>query len=312
MDSGRRLEFGIGMPQVEPSARFDTQRLHRFLVRAEELGFDSVWVLEQPVGAAAVLEPLTLLAHAAAVTSRIRLGTAVILTPLRIPVQLAKALATLDQLSGGRLIAGLALGGWRDLFPAFGLSPEHRARRFEEAVRLIDRLWTEDAVTFDGEFWQMTDVRVEPKPVQRPRPPVWFGGHVPKAIERAVRMADGWIGAGSADTEAFATAHQGLQGALRLAGRDTATFQVAKRVYVAVDDDAGRARTRLREWFGLFYGNPDLADDVAVWGSAEACVEGLADVVRAGATTIVLNPVFDQQEQAEALAADVIPALVDL
>jgi hypothetical protein len=83
-------------------------------------------------------------------------------------------------------------------------------------------------------------------------------------------------------------------------------------MYVAVDVDGDRARSRLREWFGLFYRNPDLADRVAVWGTAEACAEGLADVVRAGARTLVLNPVFDQLEQAEALAADVMPALVDL
>jgi probable F420-dependent oxidoreductase len=306
------IRFGIGIPQVEPGARFDVQGLHRFLIRAEELGFDSGWVLEQPIGAAPVLEPLALLAHAAAVTSRLRLGTAVILTPLRIPVELAKSLATVDQLSDGRLMAGLALGGWGDVYPAFGLSSHHRVRRFEEAVRLIERLWTEDAVTFDGEFWQMVEARVEPKPVQRPRPPLWFGGNVAPAVERAARMADGWIGAGSAATAAFAAAHLGLQDALLAAGRDAGTFEVAKRVYVAVDDDHDRARSRLREWFGLFYRNPDLADRVAVWGSAEACVEGLAEVVRAGAGTLVLNPVFDQQEQAEALAADVMPTLADL
>jgi probable F420-dependent oxidoreductase len=306
------IRFGIGIPQVDPGPRFDTAALHRFLARAEALAFDSAWVLEQPVGAAPVLEPLALLAHAAAVTERIRLGTAVILTPLRIPVELAKSLATVDQLSGGRLIAGLALGAWRDLYPAFGLSPEGRVRRFEEAVTLIGRLWTEDAVTSDGEFWQMTDARVEPKPVQRPRPPLWFGGNLAPAVERAARMADGWIGAGSATTEAFAAAHLGLQDALVAAGRDPAGFDVAKRVYIAVDDDADRALSRLREWFGLFYRNRDLAERVAVWGSAEACVEGLASVVRAGARTLVLNPVFDQQEQAEALAADVIPGVAGL
>jgi probable F420-dependent oxidoreductase len=304
--------FGIGIPQVEPGGRFDVQALHRFLATVEELPFDSAWALEQPIGLAPVLEPLALLSHAAAVTSRIRLGTAVILAPLRIPLELAKSLATVDQLSDGRLIAGLALGAWGDLYPAFGLSSQHRVRRFEEAIRLIERLWTEDAVAFDGEFWQMTEARVEPKPVQQPRPPLWFGGNVAPAVERAARMADGWIGAGSAATAAFAAAHLVLQDALLAVGRDAATFEVAKRVYVAVDDDHDRARSRLREWFGLFYRNPDLADRVAVWGSAEACIEGLVEVVRAGARTLVLNPVFDQQEQAEALAADVLPSLADL
>jgi probable F420-dependent oxidoreductase len=306
------IQFGIGIPQVESGGRFDVERLRRFLIRVEELGFDSAWVLEQPIGSAPVLEPLTLLAHAAAVTTRIRLGTAVIITPLRIPVELAKMLATVDQLSGGRLIPGLALGGWRHVYPAFGLSSEHRARRFEEAVRLMKLLWTEDSVTFDGEFWQLTKARVEPKPVQRPRPPIWFGGHQPRALERAARMADGLVGAGSAATEDFAKEHRNLQEALEAVGRDPSTFAVAKRVYVAMDDDRDRARSRLRDWFGLFYGDPDLADRVAVWGSADACIEGAADVVRAGARMILFNPVFDQVEQAEALAADVMPALADL
>lgn len=306
------VRFGIGIPQLGAGERYDTDGLHRFLARAEELSFASAWVLEQPIGAAPVLEPLALLAHAAALTTTIRLGTAVILTPLRIPVELAKSLATVDQLSGGRLIAGLALGGWRDLYPAFGLSAEKRARRFEEAVTLIGRLWTEDAVTVDGEFWRMTDARVEPKPLQRPRPPLWFGGNLAPAVERAARMADGWIGAGSATTAAFAEAHLVLQGALAAAGRDPASFDVAKRVYIAVDDDPDRALSRLREWFDVFYRNPDLAERVAVWGSADACIEGLSQVVRAGARTLVLNPVFEQLEQVEALAADVMPAIANL
>src|SRR5437588_12014065 len=111
------VRFGIGIRQVGAGDRFDVEGLHRFLRRAEDLGFESGWVLEQPVGIAPVLEPLALLSHAAAVTTRLRLGTAVILTPLRIPVELAKSLATVDQLSGGRLVAGLALGAWQDVYP---------------------------------------------------------------------------------------------------------------------------------------------------------------------------------------------------
>jgi probable F420-dependent oxidoreductase len=304
------MRFGIGIPQVQPGPRADVEGLHRFLARVEELGFDSAWVLEQPVGAARTLEPITVLAHAAAVTSRIRLGTAVVLLPLRVPVELAKTLATVDQLSGGRLIAGVALGAWRDRYPAFGLTAEGRVRRFEEAVLLLKRLWTEPAVTFDGEFWQLDEASVEPKPVQRPHPPLWFGGNAPAAVQRAARLADGWIGAGSASTADFAAAHAVLQEALEEAGRDAATFPVAKRVYVAVDEDPERARARLGEWFRVFYGRPELADRVAVFGPREACVEGLAEVVRAGAQLIVLNPVFDEQRQAEILAAEVIPALV--
>ncbi len=303
------IRFGIAMPQVSAGDPVDVAALHRFLRRADELGFDSAWVLEQPVGRASVLEPVAMLAHAAAVTGRIRLGTAVILLPLKVPVDLARALATVDQLSGGRLIAGVALGAWQDRYPAFGLSADGRVRRFEEAVTLLKLLWTERDVTFDGEFWQLNAVTIGTRPVQQPHPPIWFGGNLPKAVQRAARMADGWMGAGSSATVDFANARRVLADALEAEGRDPETFAVAKRVYIAVDDDHERARSRLRDGFGLFYGNPDLADRVAVWGSVDACIEGLTAVVEAGARMIALNPMFDHAEQAEILAAEIVPSL---
>lgn len=303
------MEFGIGIPQVHLDPSLDVDGLHRFLARAEELGYESAWVMEQPIGTAPTLEPVALLANAAAVTRRMRLGTAVILAPLRIPLVLAKQLATVDRLSGGRLVAGLALGGDRASYPAFGLSPERRVRRFEEAVRLLKLLWTEASVTFEGEFWRLEEVAVEPKPVQRPHPPIWFGGDHPAALQRAARMADGWIGAGSSTSEDFRRASATLREALEAQGRDPTTFPVTKRVYVAVDADRGRARERLRRWFGSFYGNADLAERVAVFGPAGACVEGIAAVADAGAGLVILNPVFDHEEQADALAAEVMPSL---
>jgi probable F420-dependent oxidoreductase len=303
------VRFGIGIPQVQPEPRADVAALHRFLKRVEDLGFESAWVLEQPVGTARVLDPLAVLALAAALTSRIRLATAVILLPLRPPVELAKSFATVDQLSGGRLIAGVALGR-KGGYPAFGLTEQGRVRRFEEAVALLKRLWTEDEVTFDGEFWQLNEASVEPKPVQQPHPPLWFGGTAPPAVRRAARLADGWMGAGSIGTADFASAHTVLREALEAEGRDAASFPVAKRVYVAVDADRERARSRLADWFGAFYGNPGLAERVAVYGPPDACIEQLAEVARSGAQLIALNPVFDEERQAETLAAEVIPALV--
>lgn len=308
--SGDGIEFGIGIPQVLATPRADVEGLGRFVTRAEELGFASAWVLEQPIGIAPVLEPLTLLAYAAAITiGRIGLGTAVILAPLRAPVALAKELATIDQLSGGRLIAGLALGGERE-YAAFGLPPGGRVRRFEETVRLLERLWTERTVTFESEFWRLDGVSVEPKPVQRPRPPLWFGGSHPVALRRAARMADGWIGAGSSSTGQFADAVGTLREALVAQGRDPSTFPVAKRVYVALDPDAERARSRMRRWFSMFYGNPEAADRVAVFGPLDACVIGIAAVAKAGAGLIVLNPVFDAEEQTELLVTEVVPRVL--
>jgi probable F420-dependent oxidoreductase len=301
--------FGIGIPQVLPEPHADVAALHRFLRRAEHLGFESAWLLDQPIGTARVLEPTAVLAHAAAVTTRIRLGTAVLLLPLRIPLDLAKSLATIDQLSGGRLNAGIALGGWQDRYPAFGFTSDRRVRRFEEAVELLKRLWTEPSVTAHGEFWQLDGVSVEPKPRQQPHPPLWFGGMAEPAVRRVARLADAWMGAGSATTADFAAAHTVLVNALEAEGRDPSTFPVGKRVYVAVDPDPGRALSRLREWFQTFYGRAELAERVSVWGPAEAVVEALSEVIRGGAEMLMLNPVFDQEMQAETLAAEVIPPL---
>src|SRR5262249_60062911 len=123
------MRVAIGIPQIWMTGGLDGARLRRFLVRADTLGFESAWVLEQVLGSVPSLEPVELLAWAAAVTERIRLGTAVLLTPLRSPVHLAKSLATVDQLSDGRLDVGIGLGGGPKNYPAYGITPARRVAR---------------------------------------------------------------------------------------------------------------------------------------------------------------------------------------
>jgi probable F420-dependent oxidoreductase len=300
-------EFGVGVPQVLLEPSLDAERLQRFLRRVEELGFGSAWTFEQMIGRARTLEPITLLAYAAAVTRSVRLGVAVIVTTRRVPVELAKALATLDQLSGGRLILGVALGGGVDTYPAFGLSPERRVRRFAEGVELLKRLWTDASVTFAGDFWRLQDAALEPKPVQRPRPPIWFGSGNPRGLRRSIELGDGWIGAGSSSTDEFRENVRLIRSYLRESDRDPSSFPISKRVYMAVDDDEERARTRLREWFALFYRDAGLADRVSIFGDRQRCAAQLRDVREAGAELIVLNPVFDFEQQLEVLAHDIVP-----
>jgi probable F420-dependent oxidoreductase len=304
-----RVELGIAIPQTVPDHPVDPGQIRGFLARAEAPGFASAWVVEQILGTTPSLEPVALLTWAAAATSRIRLGSAVLLTALRSPVHLAKSLATLDQLSGGRLVVGVGLGGNRAAYPAFGIGAERRAARFAEGLALMTRLWTEPRVTFEGAFWRLADQALEPKPLQRPHPPLWFGAHHPAALRRAVAMGQGFMGAGSASTATFAEEVRALRALLAEAGRDPAAFPVAKRVYVAVDRDRDRARGRLARWFGAFYGRPALADEVAVWGGPEDCARGLRAVLDAGAQWLMLNPVFDESEQMEALAGDVAPRI---
>jgi probable F420-dependent oxidoreductase len=299
----RQVRFGIAIPQMYRHTPVDIASLNRFLSRAEALGYHSLWVQEQIVGAAASLEPLTLLTYAAALTSRARLGSAVLLPVLRNPVQLAKALTSLDQLSGGRLIVGVGLGGRVALYPAFGVSPERRVRRYVESIALLKSLWTLERTTHRGEFWMLDGVPMEPKPVQTPHPPIWVGAVQPAAIRRAVRLGDGFIGAGSSSIGDFRAQVDTLRGDLAAAGRDPGTFEVAKRVYIAIDADRGRAERRLVEWFGWYYGNPALAARVSVFGSEAECLDALSRIVAAGARLLILNPVFDEMEHLERLPA---------
>jgi probable F420-dependent oxidoreductase len=307
MTTDRAVKFAIAMPQIFRQPRMDLGSLHAFLTRADALGYHSVWVQEQVIGAAASLEPVVALAYAAALTRQIRLGVAVLLTPLRTPIQLAKSLATLDQLSAGRLIAGVGLGGRLNLYPAVGLTPERRVRRFVEGLELMKRLWTEDRVSADGTFWKLESAAIAPKPVQKPHPPIWFGAHHPDALRRAVTLGDGFIGAGSSSTADFRSQVEHLHRFLDEAKRDPATFPIAKRVYLAVDPDKDRGLARLREWFGWYYGNAALADRVALVGSAEECAAGLREVRAAGAELILLNFVEDEGANAELAAREIVP-----
>jgi probable F420-dependent oxidoreductase len=298
---------GIAIPQTSVPA--DVRFLRDFLARAEALGYDSVWVQEQILGDSPMLEPITLLTFAAALTSKVRLGTSVILPVTRNPVHLAKALSSLDQLSQGRLTLGVGMGGPHVPEAAFGISKENRSRRFVEVLKVMKALWTEPHATFAGEFWKFENVAMEPKPLQKPHPPIWFGARDEFALKRAVRHGDGWMGAGSSTTADFIKQRTMLRGLLEEAKRDPAKFPISKRVYLALDDNRERAERRLREWFGARYKNADMAPRVSIWGGVAECVDKLGELVRAGAQHFLLNPVFDDMEQLEKLASDVMPRI---
>jgi probable F420-dependent oxidoreductase len=300
---------GIAIPQSFIDAPIDVKLIREFLPRAEALGFDSLWVQEQIVGDVPILEPVTLLTYAAALTSRARLGTSVLLTVIRNPVQLAKSLASLDQLSNGRLIVGIGIGGAHVPEAVFGVPSEGRARRFVEGVQVMKALWTQPRASMNGDFWRFEKVAMEPKPAQRPHPPLWFGARDAIGLRRAVRHGDGWMGAGSSSSADFAAQMEILRRLLDEAKRDPVSFGISKRVYIAVDDDRERAERMLREWFAVRYRSADMASRVSVWGSRAECAEKLAALVRAGARHLMLNPVFDEMEQMEVLANEVIPAL---
>jgi alkanesulfonate monooxygenase SsuD/methylene tetrahydromethanopterin reductase-like flavin-dependent oxidoreductase (luciferase family) len=296
------MKFAIAIPQFYADGEFDPAAFREYLARAEELGFDSAWTQEGTLNVGAQISPVEAMTYAAACTERIRLGCVVFVSTLHSPVHLAKSLASLDQLSCGRVEIGVGTGGRGRPFGAFGVDPARYIARFSEGVRLMKAMWTEPRVTFDGEFWQLEGAPMEPKPFQKPYPPLWFGGASEPALRRAVRMGDGFFGAGSSPTAAFAQQVE--------AGRSTQDFPVAKRLYVAIDDDAERARNQMNAALEGIYGVRVPAIEAAAFaGPAADCIRAAKEVAAAGAELILFTALSDQREQMERLAAEVLPEL---
>jgi alkanesulfonate monooxygenase SsuD/methylene tetrahydromethanopterin reductase-like flavin-dependent oxidoreductase (luciferase family) len=307
------VRFSIAIPQFD-YVGFDAAGLRAFLARAEELGFEGGWLLEQIIGPAPLLAPLELLAYCAACTERLRLGVAVLVTSLHDPLQLASAATAVDRLSHGRLDIGVAPGGGRRKFAAFGVDKNTFISYFTEGLELMKAAWSDEPrVTFHGRFRDVDDLPIQPKPVQRPHPPIWFGGLAPKALARAVRHGDAFLGAGSSTTEAFAGAVTVVRRELDEQRKDTAKFTIGKRVYLMVDDDAAKARERVLAGLDRIYGRMPGVQDVPVSGTPDDVVRGLREVIDAGAQMVLLNPVGidaeENGEQMERLAAEVIPQL---
>jgi probable F420-dependent oxidoreductase len=303
------MQFAISLPQYARDSRFDGEAFRAHLRRVEELGlFHSVWTQEQVIGAAGSLAPLETLAYAAACTERVRLACAVFVLPLHNPLHLAKAISSLDCLSHGRLEVGVASGGRARPFEAFGIDADRPVARFNEALALMKACWTESEINFEGRLWRLKGASMEPKPVQSPYPPIWFGGSAPAGMRRAARNGDGFMGAGSQTPAQFREQVTVVREELSAQGRDPSTFRIGKRVYVQVDDDRVRGRQRLEDALTRHYGRGGWSEHI-VAGPAEECTAGIQAVADAGAELVLLNPLVDDTEQLERLAAEVVPAL---
>lgn len=211
--------------------------------RAELLGYHSLWTFQRLLVPAdlgwsetyhSVQDPVTTLAFLAAHTTRIRLGVAVLDMPFLPPVVLAKQTATLDILARGRLDVGLGLGWSTEEYQATGASRHRRGRRAEEFVEVLRALWQDDVVEHRGEFYQVPPTRMEPKPVQRPHPPILLGGHAPEALRRAGRLADGWVSGSQADLKAIGEAVATVKAAAADARRDPGSLRFVCRGAVRV------------------------------------------------------------------------------
>lgn len=209
------MEFGVVLPHVGPQARENVVgRIQTIARHAEALGYHSVWAADHiamptnlvskypyhPEGKFPVdvsdnfLEPLTALSYVAACTTRVKLGTGVLIIPYRNPLVMAKTIATLDVLSQGRAILGAGVGWMAEEF-AYLNSPYHeRGARTDEYLHIMKAMWTQEVPSFRGRFFNFSDLRCEPRPVQKPHPPIWIGGHSKAALRRTATIGDGWYG----------------------------------------------------------------------------------------------------------------------
>jgi len=241
------MRFGVALPQFGPRARDPAvrDRIREVAVAADRLGYDVVWTAEHlifpaeirtpyPYGGGRapfdvtdpILDVTATLAYVAALTTRVRLGTSVIVLPYHHPIGLAKALATVDVLSDGRLLLGVA-GGWlREEFELLGVPYAERGARTDEYLALITRLWTDERVSFRGRFFALDDAVCFPKPLQRPHPPIWVGGSGAAALRRVARYGDGWM-AVPADLDHLAAGIETVRRGATAAGRDPSTIGVA-------------------------------------------------------------------------------------
>jgi probable F420-dependent oxidoreductase len=218
----------------------------RIARRAEELGYSSLWTFQRllspldggdPVLAPQyrhVHDPLAVLAHVAGHTSAVRLGVAVVNMPYSAPIVLAKTLTTIDHLSDGRLDAGLGIGWLPPELEAAGTTAARRGARAEDYLKCLRAIWTDEIVDYEGAFYRVPRSRVDPKPVQRPHPPVLLGGGADAALRRAGRMADGWISSSQADLTRIDESIDKVRTGAVEAGRDAEALRFVCRGVVKV------------------------------------------------------------------------------
>jgi alkanesulfonate monooxygenase len=312
-----KVKFGLAIKNfVGPDEMPGVDSIFAYAERAEALGFESLWAWDHILlgvkPAFPILDSLSILTAIAARTTRIKLGTGVFVLPLRNPVVTAKVLASLDQISKGRLMLGVAAGWYAREFDAVGVPFKERGRIFERNLELLLRLWTEGAVTAKVDGLNLREAVLLPKPYQKPRPPVLIGGYVEAVLRRVARVGDGWL-TYFYTPEGFAKSWAKVQAYAREYGRDptalTATNQLA--IYVGpprVETDQLMRRWLTTEWDVAAWSDSTI--EHAIHGTPEECVAQLLPHLQAGVDRLILIPYRYQPEQVELIASEVIPRLL--
>lgn len=300
-----RIGLGVaGFPFSEPDAFL------RWVDLCEASAIDSLWFSERLISKQPQLEPMTAMAVAAGRTRRIKFGMNAIVLPFRDPLVLAKECATLDFLSGGRLLPAFGVGGEEaPEFKATGREPKGRGSQADEMIEIMVRLWDRDDVNYDGAHYRYRNASISPKPVQQPLP-VWIGGSSHAAIRRTAKLGTGWL-AGLQSPGQVAPVVRGIKAALAENGRtiDEDHYGAGFPFRFGSPDDEPVQRTAAAY---QRLAVPDTASLFAV-GGAEAIVARCREYVEAGVSKFVLRPIAandaEWMEQTKRLIDEVIPAV---
>jgi len=297
----------IGLAWVNPAPLTKPENVVNFAKKCEAMGCQSMWTIDRI--AYDNLEPLTVLAAAAGVTQKIRLGTSVLLGNLRHASHVAKIVSTLDFISNGRVTLGLGFGSRESDYKAVEIPFEHRGSRAVEQVQLMKRLWSEDSVTFKGKFYNVENLSVGPKPIQKPHPPIWTGGSAEVALRRAGTWADGFICGSSAIPE-FPSTWEKIAGYARAAGRDPNRIRKAGLTFMAIHDDQSKAVRAVEDYVMRYYGRlrADVANTSLV-GSPAAVTERIGAFLSKGLDTLIIGVADPDPRQLDLFGEKVVPQL---
>lgn len=299
--------FGLTVSCQQVEGALDPAGFERLVRHAEALGFDSLWVTDHISFQNPILEAVVALSAVAAWTERVALGTGVLLLPLRHPSLVAKQIASLDELSGGRVILGVGVGGEgaKD-FEAVGVARPERGSRCDEAIRVLRALWTERPASHRGRHFHFEDVTIDPPPRQPGGPPLWIGGRSPAALRRAAQLGDGWL-AYFASPERFARDWTQVGQLAEAAGRDPRGLTPALTAGVAIRSSSSAAREALAHHLCARYGqpfDPQRVSSLAIAGTPDECVDRVAEYRAAGVehfSFLLTGPAEAAVEEAEQL-----------
>jgi probable F420-dependent oxidoreductase len=280
----------------------------------DDLPYDSIWAGDHIAFRQPVLEGMVALTALAAWTSRVRVGTAVLLLPLRHPALVAKQIASVDHLSGGRVVLGVGVGGEsRSDFAAVQVDPAERGRRADEAIAAMRALWSGPHASFRGDYFAFDEIEIQPRPVRGPDIPVWVGGRSAAALRRAATLGDAWL-AYLVSPERFKRASRYLADVRAAHGHRRDPLGGAAMIPIYVDSDHHRARRELGAHLAERYGraiDPPVIDRYCLAGPADHCIDQLARYAEAGVTDVVLMPVVTGPQECYRLADQVVGPYLD-